>query len=328
MVSLGVDYELLDSLRAFEHPALGIRERFLTPEVGGAPTVAVLAEPLEGPVADLGWIVCHSQGHEQRFVEPLEIDLARGLAARGFPVLRFFCQGYGDSDLVGPETSLSTHLRDTADAAALMGELGCSRLGFTGARFGAIVAALAAERHDAQGLILWDPIGTGRTYIRHLLRQDAISAVTLRAQLEGWSWGEGQRNAKPARESDPEAQLAQHGAIAVDGLTINRRAYEELVAVDLLADLRSFSGDALVVQVSRNTTPRADILRLVDHLGSLGGTASFEAIAPVQGESAIGSARYLARGDDPDGRLKRDLQEQLARTLVTGAGDWSERFLR
>jgi pimeloyl-ACP methyl ester carboxylesterase len=322
-VTSGVDYERLAALRTTEHTRLGIRETFLTPDVGGSPTVAVLAEPLDGPVADLGWVVCHSQGHEQRFVEPLDVDLARGLAARGFRVLRFYCQGYGDSALVGVETSLSTHLRDTADAAAVLRDLGATELGFTGSRFGAIVASLAAEEHDARGLVLWDPVVTGKSYVRHLLRQDAISLMTQRALLEGWSYGEWDGRPTGGAPSADE-QLARDGEISVDGLTISRRGYEELVAVDLASDLRRFAGDALVVQVSRNTSPRADILRLVDHLGTLEGTVRFETVAPVQGESAIGSARYLARGDDMDGRIKRDLQASLARTLVAQAGDWSE----
>jgi pimeloyl-ACP methyl ester carboxylesterase len=325
-VTSGVDHGRLAALRTTEHRGLGIRETFLTPEIGGAPTVAVLAEPLDGPVAELGWVVCHSQGHEQRFVEPLDIDLARGLAAKGFRVLRFYCQGYGDSALVGIETSLSTHLRDTADAAALLRDLGVAELGFTGSRFGAIVASLAAEKHDARGLILWDPVVTGRSYVRHLLRQDAISMMTQRALLEGWSYGEW--DGRPTGGApDAETQLAEHGQIAVDGLTISPRGYEELLAADLGADLRSFDGDALVVQVSRNTSPRADIQQLVDHLGSLAGTVRFETVAPVQGESAIGSARYLARGDDMDGRIKRDLQANLARALVAQAAGWSERLL-
>jgi pimeloyl-ACP methyl ester carboxylesterase len=320
----GVDYALLESLRSTEHLGLGIRETFVTPDIGGAPSLGVLAEPIDGAVADLGWVFCHSQGLEQRYVEPLEVDLARGLAARGFRVLRFYCQGYGDSATIDGRTALSTHLRDSVDAIALMRDLGNSRLGFFGARFGAIVAALCAERHGGQALILWDPATSGKGYLRNLLRQDAVSAVTLRAQLEGWSFGEwdGKRGGGP----DPMRELEETGVISVDGLTIDREAYDELMAVDLATDLVTYSGDSLVVQVSRNTTPRADMSRLVESLGARGG-ATFEAVAPVKGESAIGSARYLARGDDPDGRLKRDLQGQLSRTLVAQATGWAERLL-
>src|SRR4051812_17837270 len=320
----GVDYAFLDSLRSTEHRSLGIRETFVTPDIGDAPSVGVLAEPLERPVADLGWIFCHSQGLEQRYVEPLEVDLARGLAARGFRVLRFYCQGYGDSATIEGRTSLSTHLRDTLDAIHLMRDLGSAELGFFGARFGAIVAALAAERNGGRALILWDPATGGKGYLRNLLRQDAVSAVTLRAQPEGWGYGEwdGTRGGGP----EPMRELEETGAITVDGLTIDREAYDELMAVDLATDLPTFSGDSLVVQVGRNTTPRADMVRLVGSLGTRG-NATFETVAPVKGESAIGSARYLARGDDPEGRLKRDLQGQLSRALVTQATGWAERLL-
>src|SRR3954469_17569395 len=138
----GVDYAFLDSLRSTEHRSLGIRETFVTPDIGGAPSVGVLAEPLERPVAYLGWVVCHSQGLEQRYVEPLEVDLARGLAARGFRVLRFYCQGYGDSFTLDVQPALSTHLSDTYEAVELVRDLGASKLGFIGSRYGAAVAAL------------------------------------------------------------------------------------------------------------------------------------------------------------------------------------------
>ena len=80
---------LLDSLRGFESTRLGVRERFLTPTIGGAPTVAVLATPI-GPPRQLGWVLCQSFGPEQDLFAGLEVPVVRALAAEGFPVLRFF----------------------------------------------------------------------------------------------------------------------------------------------------------------------------------------------------------------------------------------------
>ncbi|MDX6514535.1 MAG: uncharacterized protein QOH73_201 [Gaiellaceae bacterium] len=318
----GADHALLQSLRSHEHATLGIRETFLTPEIGGAPTVAVLAEPL-GAASELAWLVCHSQGLEQRYIEPLEVEIARTLAARGFRVLRFHCQGYGDSATTDPSTSLASHLRDTTQAVDLLRELGGAKLGFVGGRFGGAVAALMAERCAADALVLWDPVVTGKGYLRNLLRQDAIAALTQQSFLDGWSYGkwDGQRRGA----GDRAEQLESSRGADLDGLTLSGPAVDELVRLDLTQDLHAFDGAALVVQVSRATTIRPELRKLEEHLTSIGATCTLETAAPAAGEAALGSPRYVARGDDPDGRLKRDLQAQLSQRLIGLTADWVER---
>ena len=42
---MALDEMLLESLRSYEDPRSGIRERFLTPVIGGQRTVCVLSSP-------------------------------------------------------------------------------------------------------------------------------------------------------------------------------------------------------------------------------------------------------------------------------------------
>src|SRR5207302_100678 len=110
--------------------------------------------------------------------------LARSLSALGFRVLRFHCQGYGDSELLDEKVTLSTHLRDTLDAVGLLRELGDGTIGLAGARFGGAVAAVAADRIGAVGLMLWEPVVAGKAYADSLIRQEVISALHMRALLD------------------------------------------------------------------------------------------------------------------------------------------------
>src|SRR5213593_4081239 len=61
--SAEAEYPALRALQSFEHSAIGIRERFLTPVIGGGRTIAVLAEPL-GEARSTAWVLCHGFGQD------------------------------------------------------------------------------------------------------------------------------------------------------------------------------------------------------------------------------------------------------------------------
>src|SRR5439155_5056830 len=112
--------------------------------LGGGSTIAVLSRPL-APAHPIGWVVCHSFGLEQINLDQLDVIVARTLAAAGFTCLRFHAQGYGESEL--REVTLEGHVDGALDAVnLLLREPGVGRVGVMGARFGAVVAARAAER--------------------------------------------------------------------------------------------------------------------------------------------------------------------------------------
>jgi pimeloyl-ACP methyl ester carboxylesterase len=320
MAAEGIDVALLASLTQFGRRGAAIRETFLTPTIGDARTVAVLSEPAVG-TPPLGWVFCHSLGLEQGYVEPLEVDLARALAAGSSRVLRFYCQGYGDSERLDEQPTLATHLRDTRDAVRVLQELGAARIGLVGTRFGGAVAALVAEEVDAGALVLVEPVVDGHAYLKNLVRMDAMSELALRSQVDGWGYGawRGQRraDARPA-PADPHP-----GAVELDGAFLDAAAVEEIEALRLTDALGTFAGASLVVQVARTARPRADLSLLAEHLRSRGGACTLETIALAAGEAPIGAPRYVGRGDDPDGVLKRDIQAQLSARLVSATSAWA-----
>jgi alpha-beta hydrolase superfamily lysophospholipase len=97
--------------------------------------------------------------------------LAEALAAEGHAVLRFDLPGTGDSldDDVPPDAT-SSWIEAVVDAAStLQANSGASSIVLAGLRLGALLAASAAGRvNDLHGLVLLDPVTSGRNYAREL----------------------------------------------------------------------------------------------------------------------------------------------------------------
>ncbi len=286
-------------------PRAGIRERFLTPTIGGGRTVAVLACPL-AEIRDTGWVICHSYGMEQVNLATHEVPVARKLAGAGFPVLRFHGQGYGDSELAPDCVSIASHVRDARDAAAVLRETtGVANVAFLGARFGGTVAALVANELSAEAFIAWDPVARGRPYARTLL----TLSVMLKLMHD-------EREDQDA--PDPENLLREHGVLDVQGFPLTLELYEELLHLDLPQRIDSFRGRSLVVQISKRPEPRAELERLVARVRELGGAGDLEVIVDERANS-FAEPRFRPV---PGGR-KVDLQEALAAQLLSMTVSWA-----
>ncbi len=91
-----MDTDLLERHRSFSNHRLGVAERFVDLELSSGRTVGVLSTPLDG-AREVGWVICHGFGTEQVDLQATDAAVARGVAAAGYPVLRFHSLGYGDS---------------------------------------------------------------------------------------------------------------------------------------------------------------------------------------------------------------------------------------
>jgi uncharacterized protein len=293
-----VDPSLLRSLRSYEHPGLGIRERFLQPVVGGGRTVAVLSSPL-GEALPHAWLLCHSFGMEEWYMQSMEVAASRRLASAGFPVMRFHAQGYGDSDGPMEEVSPASHVRDAVDALReLRAIAGPSTVGLLGGRLGGSIAAIAGDRTGADALVLWDPVVDGGAYAQSLLRLSVVSELARRG-----------RSRSEAR--DPLEALSTDGVLDVQGFPLPRRAFDQLSAFDLCRELSGYSGRVTVVQLSRSATPRRQLERLVQRFSDLGAAGSLDVLAHPEAP-VFGQQRFRV---SPDG-VKRDTQAALSEALV------------
>ncbi|MEO6863931.1 MAG: alpha/beta fold hydrolase [Gemmatimonadaceae bacterium] len=114
-------------------------------------------------------LLCQPIGHEYMCSHRAFRNLARDLAATGFPVLRFDYQGTGDSGEAPAGESLLPAWFESISLAAdeLRRRSGVDTLAFVGLRFGATLAArAAADRYDVDSLVMWSPCPNGRSFIR------------------------------------------------------------------------------------------------------------------------------------------------------------------
>ncbi len=141
--------------------------------------------------------------------------MADALAAEGHAVLRFDLPGTADS--LGAETDPGRLAAWTSSVGAAAQVLrlhsGAATIIFAGLRFGATIAALAAQSApETAGLLLLDPVVKGRSYAREL-------AMTARAVAEG-------------ARLDPDETATSDGLL-IAGLPTTNETLEAIRAIDL-----------------------------------------------------------------------------------------------
>lgn len=96
-----------------------------------------------------------------------QVSLA--LAKTGFHCFRFDWYGVGDSAGDLRDATLDQWAQDAVTAATeLRDSTGLSKVSVVGLRLGATIAALAAKRIKPAGIVLWDPVVDGPSYLREL----------------------------------------------------------------------------------------------------------------------------------------------------------------
>lgn len=221
----------------------------------------VLHRP-QGPGERSAFVLSHPFAEEKLWSHRVFVSLARALAERGHPVLRFDYTGSGDSEGATAETSLRTHLADLEAAVAMLAEQDASvdRVGLIGLRLGATFAALMMERaHEATTgtagllaggpLVLWDPVVDGAAYLQEVMR----SNLTMQLATHG--------KVIETREVLQQRILAG-GTANVDGYEIGRGLLESCGRTDLLPlTSKRHAAPALVVGISPpgRRRPRPDL---------------------------------------------------------------------
>lgn len=111
--------------------------------------------------------------------------LAQGLACAGYPALRFDYPGSGNSlDMDGADQWVAWRHSVQGAADWLLQHGGAGQLVLCGLRFGALLAAVVAERRsDVAGLILLAPVLRGRSYIRQLSVEATLCPAATQADI-------------------------------------------------------------------------------------------------------------------------------------------------
>lgn len=193
---------------------------------------------------DAGVVLCNAFGHEELNGHRSMRHLASLLADAGLPALRFDYDATGDSagdDREGGRVA-AWRASIVQAAEALRAEAGVSRVVLAGLRMGALLALVAAREVGADGLVLWNPVVSGRMHARELLR--------LHKMLFPRPKGDA---APPA---DEEAL----------GFVLSKETAADLGKLDALALAEKPAGSCLVI--GGNDQPAED--KLLDKLRELG----------------------------------------------------------
>jgi len=204
----------------------------------------VFHEP-EGPKRQLPFVFCHPFAEEKLWSHRVYVSFARELARRGHAVLRFDLAGNGDSDGDFKNCSVEAALRDLGAAIeTAKGLTGGNHVALLGLRFGATLAALAAEeRSDVRALLLWAPVVDGDRYAQDLLRVNLATQMAVYKEIR-----------------HDRAALVEHmrsgETVNVDGYPIGYQLYRQMVAVALARAPRRFAFPTLIVHIDRVAAAR------------------------------------------------------------------------
>jgi len=281
----------------------GYSERLLQPVIGGAPTVGVISSPDRARPRRTGWVICHSFGMEEGFLQPLEVEIARRLAAAGAVVMRFHGQGYGDSHLPFDAISVRGHIRDALEAAdVLREETACAAVGFLGIRFGGTVALAAAAQRGGPAAIAVDPIVRGQSYLEPLLR----AAVTTELTQDGDA---------DADEAAALARLESTGELDVQGFPLTTELAEEVRAFRLDFEMPHAPDHVSIIQAGRGPTLRPEIVELTARLQRDGSVADTSILGRPDAWM-LGQPRYhsIVRGRKAD--RQTELSDAVAAEVV------------
>ena len=132
--------------------------------------------------ARAGVVICPPLAREYLDAHYAQRVLAEQLVERGTCVLRFDYHGTGDSAGLGHEPDrVAAWLGSVSEAVAWVRRTGMTSVTAVGLRFGALLAGLVAENDGGlDGLVLWDPVTSGR---RYLVEQRALTVFAARTPV-------------------------------------------------------------------------------------------------------------------------------------------------
>ena len=218
---------------------------------GGYSLFGIFHQP-DGPSDRPVFVFCHPFGEEKLWTHRVFVSFARRLASEGHAVLRFDLMGNGDSDGDFSNSSLASAASDVRCAIAQARLLtGSRRVSLLGLRFGATIAALAAEQErDIHQVLLWAPIVDGARYMQELLRVNVTTQMAVYKEV------------RHDREALVEA-MRQGDTVNVDGYDLGFALYSEVSAVKLAVDVKKHPGPVLIAQIERQVgVPAAELQQL------------------------------------------------------------------
>ncbi len=208
----------------------------------------ILHAALTSVPKSLGFVFCHPCFEEKLWAHRVYVGMARELARRGYPVLRFDYMGHGDSDGDFEQATVASRMSDIARAVQIMkAETGSASAGLLGLRFGASLAAMSADTLPGiSRLVLWDPVVDGAAYMQEVLLSNLATQSAVHQKI------------LHTRE-ELVAQMQAGGTVNIEGYGLTYDLYAEASAIKLQPS-HSYNGPCLVAQIGRaNQKPKKNL---------------------------------------------------------------------
>jgi len=193
--------------------------------------------------------------------------LARELADRGWPVLRFDFRGEGESAGSFSTSTIGTRVADVGAAIdELVAQTGVTEVCLVGFQLGAPIALAAAAAEGVSRLVLCDPVTNVKAYGRNLVRSNVV--------LQNQYFGKAEQGEEALRKT-----LADGGTISVYGYPMGQGLLAELEAFDPAPHLAAYRGRSLLVGFSpREAPPKKDVVAWQEALGGEARSAARTAV--------------------------------------------------
>ncbi|MGA3220124.1 MAG: hypothetical protein ABSE77_13780, partial [Acidimicrobiales bacterium] len=276
----------------------------------------------EGGAAHGGVVLCPPFGLEAQGAGRAYRALGQRLASEGWAVLHIDYDGTGDSAGWAGDPDRAPAWRGSVGTAVdLLRAGGAGTVCVVGMRLGATLAAWASAERAVDGLVLWDPCDSGRSYLREeaLLRSVYLGDQGLDIPPAGAGAEAGaaevlgtvydaatvQAMAKLALESCPKPPARQVLALLRPERPPKRAVREWLAAAG--AEVAEAAGQEQVISVwpLKSVVPHAALDIIASWLGGLAGSDKSEVVLPESlravvagpaGEEVVEEIQFLGPG--------------------------------
>lgn len=188
-----------------------------------------------------GFVFCHPFAEEKLWVHRAYVNFARTLVEHGFSVLRIDYMGHGDSEGNFEDSTITSRVSDIVCAVGQLKDAGTKDVGLLGLRFGATLAAVAAEEIDAiDALIMWQPIVSGEKYMKEVLRSNLTGQMAIYGKV--------------VKTRDKLISEMKDGkTVNIDGYEMSYELFTQASELNLLTHER-YQGPALIIQIDKKAS--------------------------------------------------------------------------